>query len=61
MTAARLGRKVEFQVGRINACVSEEDAVRLASHLLERETVAATRVAMRIMGALQEQVLDAAC
>lgn len=52
---------IEFQVGRINACVSEEDAVRLASHLLERETVAATRVAMRIMGALQEQVLDAAC
>ena len=51
---------IEFLVGSTKAVVSEEDAVRLVSHLLDRETVAASRVAVRIMAAIQDQVLDAA-
>lgn len=51
---------VKFRVGRVNACVSEEDAVRLVACLLEQDSLAASRAATRIMVALQEQVLEQA-
>lgn len=50
---------VKFSVGRVNACVAERDAVRLAAHLLDRESPAATRAAVRVIRAIHEQVLDA--
>lgn len=49
-----------FRVGRVNACCSEEDAVRLVAYLLEQDRLAASRAATRIMRALQEQVLEQA-
>lgn len=47
---------VRFRVGRIEACVSEDDAVRLVACLLDRETPAATRAAVRVMRVLQGKV-----
>lgn len=52
--------KITVRFGSSIYHLSEEGAVRLVAHLLEQDTVAATRAATRIMVALQEQVLEQA-
>jgi len=49
---------VRFRIGRVRASVSEEDAVRLVTHLLDRETLPAARAATLIMVAIKEQVIS---